>query len=1311
MDLYYYKLFYPDIIYKSDKELFDNLELNRDNVIYSIKKFYDKYPYFNIIEYKKLNNILQNYNNLETMVHYHNDGIKNIYLSSLKEFNLLYPDFDIIFYKIFYHKNIDDISNNFKIINNYHHKDKYVNNITCIKEFTKIYDIDFTFMKKLYNIFTYSNEIEIVKTIIKNNNLEYIYSEKDFYRIYNEFNLKIYKAFNYNLEFEEDIKYINHWFNIGKDSFEISSINQFYEKYDNFNIELYKYIYNISNNISEDTIIIEWYNRIDKEKLIYSTENFINTIDDFNYNLFKKHNIIIKNKKNNEIIDFYIKNIKNINIIYSEKLFYIKYPFFNLNEYLKFNKHIISNINLKIINEYYTLKDKDNIIISIKDFYSKYPSFKIEIYKNFLNNCDNIFLDNDEEYIYHWYYNNRNNNSIYSVNSFNKFYSEFNSKIYNYFNNLTLLELDNIDILTKLYESIVKDDSDIVYSIKTFYKKYSEFNKKIYISFNNLEDYPIEEVIINWHINKDNHKLIYSEKSFYENESNFDINIYRELNNDLKDLKNEDLIIHWFKYSTIQNRIYSIQSFYDKYPELDFNINSKKYNFDILNSIDGNNYNESEKIIYWTNIGIYNYQEKHGIIGRHIVNTIYEALIDLSNSYPKNNLKKGISLIIRAKNEELNIKDCIETVVDLVDEIIFVDNGSTDSTYDIVKKYCEIYKNIKLYKYNISVSKVGIDHQEAIKNNNKNTLGTFYNWCLSKATFYNVFKWDADFICIRNNFIELVNKFKVKERDDKYAIWFTGKTLFENNQTYYLNSNSFYNEYRIFSYFNNFKWYDGNTCEYTEPYLESIPNNKKIRYLYPLFYEVKRTSLDEFKERSSLIDDRDKNDFNILNNLKSNRKLDLINIDHSLINSNIKIIIYTPSLSLGGGNQFIINIYEIYKNFGFKVIIVPLKTEKIGNDKYNNIMDEDIYDFKNFNINFIKIYKPNYIIFNSDVHFNSNDLDEINKLTKLVFITHSDVAYSNYFIEKYYNYFNKILTVNKYTQTKLINLLNIKESNKFRLINNYSNIKKKNKIFSKNGIKKKTFGIISRFSEDKNIPMFINSLVNVLNNYPDYKCYLVGTENEYYDNFLKKLSKLFKLDKNIYFEGYQSDTIKYYELFDFIVLPSVSEGCSYNIIEAMTLGVPIVISDVGGNHELIKNDINGILYSYTKIKEYERSNIYIENYNEILSNIGYCINNTFLKNNYTVNFDIRINNSVIMPTLLECKKHNIYNNNCKECNILKDKQDIFHKNMNNISSSIIKMIEYNNLKIMNFINNNEDFINTKFNENIYINQVLDIIKN
>ena len=108
-------------------------------------------------------------------------------------------------------------------------------------------------------------------------------------------------------------------------------------------------------------------------------------------------------------------------------------------------------------------------------------------------------------------------------------------------------------------------------------------------------------------------------------------------------------------------------------------------------------------------------------------------------------MEKGISLIIRAKNEELNIKHCIESVVDLVDEIICVDNNSTDNTLSLMKFYESKYDNIRVYQYKINVSKVGIEHKNALASKNKNTLGTFYNWCLSKTTKYNIFKCSISF--------------------------------------------------------------------------------------------------------------------------------------------------------------------------------------------------------------------------------------------------------------------------------------------------------------------------------------------------------------------------------------------------------------------------------------------------------------------------------------------------------------------------------------------------------------------------------------
>jgi glycosyltransferase involved in cell wall biosynthesis len=702
------------------------------------------------------------------------------------------------------------------------------------------------------------------------------------------------------------------------------------------------------------------------------------------------------------------------------------------------------------------------------------------------------------------------------------------------------------------------------------------------------------------------------------------------------------------------------------------------------------------------NKGYYDYLklENNNIIGRNEVNNIYEVLIDLDN-INLNYLEKGISLIIRAKNEELNIKNCIESVVDLVDEIIFVDNNSTDNTYLLVKEYSKKYKNIKLYKYNINVSKVGVEHKKALNENNKNTLGTFYNWCLSKATKYNVVKWDADFICIRNNFKQLVDLYNLRTRDDMFALWFTGKTLFEDNNNYYINYESFYNEYRIFSYKNGFKWYDGNTCEYTDPFINKCLENKKFKYDYPLFYEVKRTSINEFEERSSLIDQRDINDYNILNNLKNKDTINLIKINQTFIYNNNKIIFCTPSLNWGGGNQFIINIYTILKTLGFQIFIFPLNNDNYdNNDKFNNIIKNDIYHLNELNISFIKKHEPKFIFFNSILPFNKNDINIINNYSKIIFVTHSDVAYSNLFIKNFHDYFYKIICVNQYTIDKLTRLLKI-NNNKFYKIINYSNI---DNINDNNLNKKYKFGVLSRFSEDKNIPMFIFSLINVFKKYPNYTCYLVGSNNELYDNYLKNLIKINNLETFIKFVGYQNNTSIYYKKFDFIVLPSVSEGCSYNILEAMSYGLPVITSNVGGNHELINED-RGLLYNYSGIRNFESDTIYIENYNEQLSLIGY-VEKKNLNNNINYKFINNYNEELIIPLYLSCKIHINNENDCSNCMYIKNKTDLFNQNKESIEKSIINMIEQNNYT--NIKKNNIEFIKNNFNKNIYLNQIFSI---
>ena len=87
---------------------------------------------------------------------------------------------------------------------------------------------------------------------------------------------------------------------------------------------------------------------------------------------------------------------------------------------------------------------------------------------------------------------------------------------------------------------------------------------------------------------------------------------------------------------------------------------------------------------------------------------------------------------------------------------------------------------------------------------------------------------------------------------------------------------------------------------------------------------------------------------------------------------------------------------------------------------------------------------------------------------------------------------------------------------------------------------------------------------------------IVG-DGELYDN-LQKLIRELELEQNVRLTGWTDDV--YAELLraDIYVCSSKMEGVSLSVIEAMLCGLPIIASNVGGNKDLVRPNINGILF-------------------------------------------------------------------------------------------------------------------------------------
>jgi glycosyltransferase involved in cell wall biosynthesis len=118
-------------------------------------------------------------------------------------------------------------------------------------------------------------------------------------------------------------------------------------------------------------------------------------------------------------------------------------------------------------------------------------------------------------------------------------------------------------------------------------------------------------------------------------------------------------------------------------------------------------------------------------------------------------------------------------------------------------------------------------------------------------------------------------------------------------------------------------------------------------------------------------------------------------------------------------------------------------------------------------------------------------------------------------------------------------------------------------------------GTVANFKSHKRLDQLLRAVAIVRREVPDVRLVLVGQgplEGE-----LRRLARSLSLDESVVFTGFREDAPRVCSAFDVFALASEHEGLSIALIEALALGKPAVVTDVGGLSEVIQDGQQGYL--------------------------------------------------------------------------------------------------------------------------------------
>ncbi len=140
------------------------------------------------------------------------------------------------------------------------------------------------------------------------------------------------------------------------------------------------------------------------------------------------------------------------------------------------------------------------------------------------------------------------------------------------------------------------------------------------------------------------------------------------------------------------------------------------------------------------------------------------------------------------------------------------------------------------------------------------------------------------------------------------------------------------------------------------------------------------------------------------------------------------------------------------------------------------------------------------------------------------------------------------------------------------------NFQKKNNL-----INKFIFIFIGRIVRDKGIEELLRAFVKLNDKLNYTRLIILGRQEKDLDPITQEAKSIMFFNKNIINLGYKSDVRTYLAASNCLVLPSYREGFPNVVLQAGSMKIPAIVTNINGCNEIIKNKINGLIVQPKKM--------------------------------------------------------------------------------------------------------------------------------